>query len=247
MKRYIPDFITSLNLLCGTLGVIFTFYERLDIAFFLMLASAVFDFLDGFSARLLGAYSDLGKELDSLSDLVSFGVLPAMILFRLTAGNACCCVIYEDINLWSLFPVLIAVFSGIRLAKFNTDQRQTSSFIGLPTPACAMICGSLAYFVSREPESFLASWAAGPVFIPTLSAVMSFLLICELPMFSMKIHRNEPKNMTFRLRIAFFAAVAAIVVLVLSLRLNWSLTVLLSFVAYILLNAVAAIAKLAKK
>ena len=83
IKKYIPDFITSMNLLCGVIGVVFAFKCRFDMAFYFMLAAAVFDFMDGFVARLLGAYSDLGKELDSLSDVVSFGVLPSVMLYSL--------------------------------------------------------------------------------------------------------------------------------------------------------------------
>jgi len=233
-----------MNLLCGVLGVIVTFHGRTDVAFVLMLMAAVFDFFDGFSARMLGAYSDLGKELDSLSDLVSFGVLPAMMLFKTSVdtGTCSCCTIYEDITLWSLFPVLIAVFSGIRLAKFNVDPRQTSSFIGLATPSCAMICGSLAFYAARCPESFLASWCAGPVFIPVLSVVLSGLLISEIPMFSMKIHKGDPKDGTFWLRIAFLAIIVISAIVVAALRINWSLIVLLSFLSYVVLNIVFDIA-----
>lgn len=238
IKRYIPDFITSLNLLCGVLGVIFVFQGRTDVAFVLMLMAAVFDFCDGFSARMLGAYSDLGKELDSLSDLVSFGVLPAMMLFKTSASSCCCGVIYGEITWWSLFPVLIAVFSGVRLAKFNVDPRQSSSFIGLPTPACAMICGSLAFFAARQPESCVAAWCSGPVFISVLSVALSYLLVSEIPMFSMKIHKGEPKDGTFWLRISFLAVVAICAIVVAAVRLNWSLIVLLSFLSYVILNVV---------
>lgn len=125
MKRlisYIPDFITSMNLLCGVIGVVFAFKCRFDMAFYFMLAAAVFDFLDGFVARLLGAYSDLGKELDSLSDVVSFGVLPSVMLYSLMKTF----MFGESLVCW--VPLLIAVFSGIRLAKFNVDTRQHSSF-----------------------------------------------------------------------------------------------------------------------
>lgn len=136
MKRlisYIPDFITSMNLLCGVIGVVFAFKCRFDMAFYFMLAAAVFDFLDGFVARLLGAYSDLGKELDSLSDVVSFGVLPSVMLYSLMKTF----MFGESLVCW--VPLLIAVFSGIRLAKFNVDTRQHSSFGTSYSGVCAAV------------------------------------------------------------------------------------------------------------
>ena len=165
LKQYIPNTITSMNLLCGVLGVIAALEARFDWAFYLMLFGAVCDFCDGLTARLLKAYSPLGKELDSLADLVTFGVLPSLMLHEMmrvcTFGN----------SIWCYVPLLIAVFSGLRLAKFNIDERQHSSFLGLPTPACAMICGSLCYFIAHDMQTFLATWASGFVFIPLLSVI----------------------------------------------------------------------------
>ena len=135
--KHIPNTITSTNLLCGVLGVICTLKGSLDTAFILMLAAAVCDFCDGLAARLLKAYSELGKQLDSLADMVSFGVLPSLMMYSLMVqaqGDSWICYV----------PLLIAVFSALRLAKFNIDERQSDSFIGLATPACAIICGSFA-------------------------------------------------------------------------------------------------------
>ena len=131
--RHIPNSITSMNLLFGVMGVIYTFKGNFETAFLLMLAAAVCDFCDGLSARLLNAYSDVGKELDSLADMVSFGLLPSLMLHRLmaTIGSE---------SFLSYIPLIIAVLSALRLAKFNVDERQTDNFIGLATPACAMIC-----------------------------------------------------------------------------------------------------------
>ena len=166
-----------MNLFCGLMGVIFTFKGQLDIAFYLMLAAAACDFCDGFAARLLGAYSDLGKELDSLADMVSFGALPALMAHRLMVLNG------TD-GIWCYIPLLVAVFSALRLAKFNIDERQSDSFIGLPTPACAMICGSFAYYVFKDPSSVMCGWAASRFFIPAASLVLSFLLVSEIPSIS---------------------------------------------------------------
>ena len=154
IKKHIPNAITSLNLIFGVIGIIALFEPELHaIAYFpflCMLTAVLFDFCDGLAARLLGAYSPLGKELDSLADMVSFGVLPALMM-------------YFNCSIWAAggiavffawIPLLIAVFSAVRLAKFNLDERQHSSFIGLPTPASALICGSLCCLLGDLPDSF---------------------------------------------------------------------------------------------
>ncbi len=228
--KHIPNTITSMNLLCGVLGVTFTFQGRFDIAFYLMLAAAVCDFCDGLSARMLNAYSPLGKELDSLADMVSFGLLPSLMLHRLMimAGNA---------GIWTYVPLLIAIFSALRLAKFNIDERQSENFIGLATPACAMICGSFAYYVANDPGSVLYSWAASIWVIPVASLVLSLLLVSEIPMFSMKFKKNvKAGTPVHRKRVAFAGVFIVATVLVILLGLNWSMIFLLLFVTYIIMN-----------
>lgn len=240
MKRlisYIPDFITSMNLLCGVIGVVFAFKCRFDMAFYFMLAAAVFDFLDGFVARLLGAYSDLGKELDSLSDVVSFGVLPSVMLYSLMKTF----MFGESLVCW--VPLLIAVFSGIRLAKFNVDTRQHSSFLGLPTPACALLCASLSYFVCSTPDTFLSVWVAGPIFVPVLSVVLCFLLVCDLPMFSFKFSKEDSRTLKLK-RLTYILLLVVVAVVCICLSLNWSLIVMLAIVLYLFENVVYYFAKI---
>lgn len=224
--RHIPNTITSMNLLCGVLGVIFSFEGRFDIAFYLMLAAAVCDFFDGFAARLLKAYSAIGKELDSLADMVSFGVLPSLMLHRFMIAIG-----YEGILAY--IPLVISVFSALRLAKFNVDDRQTENFIGLATPACAMWCGSLIYFSYMGfTVPFLpvdSSW-----FLPVASIVLSLLLVSEIPMFSMKYKKGSESN---PIRIAFIVFVLAVAVVCLIFKLNWSCIVLLAMTFYIVWNA----------
>lgn len=230
--KIIPNTITSMNLLCGAVGVICTLEGRPDLAFPLMIAAAVADFFDGFAARLLGAYSDIGKELDSLADDISFGLLPALMMFGVMRGNG-----YEYI---CFIPLLIAVFSALRLAKFNIDERQHSSFLGLPTPACAMLCGSLAYYVSGHPEGWLASVCATPYFIPVLSIILSALLVCEIPMFSMKTGKNGDKR-TKALQLSFFAFFVVAIAVTIATGSNWSIAVFASFSFYILVNVAASL------
>ncbi|MBO4446923.1 MAG: CDP-diacylglycerol--serine O-phosphatidyltransferase [Bacteroidales bacterium] len=235
IKKHIPNAITSLNLLCGTVALVFAFKGRFDIAFPLMLLASVFDFCDGLAARLLHAYSPMGKELDSLADMVSFGVLPAVMLYKLMLT----CNFGE--NPLSLVCLLLAVFSGLRLAKFNVDERQTESFLGLPTPASALLCGSLCYFVAYSPASFLAFWCAGQIFLPLLTAALCALLVCELPMFSMKLGTGSADKTLKWKRIIFAVLVVLVVIFTFATGQNWSLAVFLSFTLYIVKNLVYAI------
>ena len=219
-----------MNLLCGVLGVIFTFQGALDLAFYLMILAAVFDFLDGFAARMLKAYSPMGKELDSLADLISFGLLPALMIHRrLVEGGMT--------GFWIYVPVIICIFSALRLAKFNVDDRQSENFLGLPTPACAMWCGSLIYAADRGVMTVAGLLSERYIMI-IAPVVLAILLVSEIPMFSMKFKKGSEYN---RLRLCFIGVIAASSVAILALNINWSYIVLLTFTAYIILNLLRAL------
>ena len=219
-----------MNLLCGILGVIFTFQGALDLAFYLMILAAVFDFLDGFSARMLKAYSPMGKELDSLADLISFGLLPALMIHRrLVEGGMT--------GFWIYVPVIICIFSALRLAKFNVDDRQGENFLGLPTPACAMWCGSLIYAADRGVMTVAGLLSERYIMI-IAPVVLALLLVSEIPMFSMKFKKGSEYN---RLRLCFIGVIAASSVAIHALNINWSYIVLLTFTAYIILNLLRAL------
>jgi len=221
-----------MNLFCGCLGVVAAMRYHIELAFLLMLAGAVCDFFDGFVARLLKVSSPMGKELDSIADTVSFGLLPAIMLSLTLASNT------GMRNPISWTPLLIAVFSGLRLAKFNIDTRQTNSFLGLPTPACAMICGSLAYFCAvgqSVTEHTIAHVLSSACVILPLTIFLCVLLVCEIPMFSLKMHRDDTIGPA---RITFVCVAIASLLLTLALCLNWSFAVLLTFIAYILINII---------
>ena len=236
LRKHIPNLITSISLLCGAMGVIFAFSGRLDRAFYLMLAAAACDFLDGFAARLLHAYSDMGKELDSLADLVSFGVLPAMMLVNLKAA-----VNFGDTPLMWV-PVLLVAFTALRLARYNVTDGGTQYFAGLPAPSCGLICGSLCYFVSCEPASFLALWVLNDWFIPVLTVALCALLVSRIPMFSAKFSLKDPVPVN-RKRIAFAVDIVLIIAIVAATGLNWSMVVLLGFVTYVVMNVILAALK----
>lgn len=182
IKKHIPNTITCCNLISGCIATSFAFGGSPKLALLWIIIGAMFDFFDGMSARLLHVSSPIGKELDSLADDVTFGVAPATIVFSQLY------VMEYPSFLESLRPVLpyaafiIAAFSALRLAKFNLDERQSTSFIGVPTPANALFWGSLIVF---NPEWLTVhSWSV--FIILALILITSYLLVCELPLFALK-------------------------------------------------------------
>lgn len=180
--RNIPNTITCCNLFSGCIAAYMAFQGNYQLALTFIVIGAVFDFFDGMTARLLHVSSPIGKELDSLADDITFGLAPAAIAFSLFKE-----VHYPDflMPLAEIMPYtafLIAVFSGLRLAKFNIDSRQTSSFIGMPTPANALFWASL----SVGGHAFVVSDSFNAIYLFILVVVMSLLLVAELPMFSLK-------------------------------------------------------------
>ena len=229
LKKYIPNSITSMNALAGGIGVVFALQGRPDYAFICMLAAAVFDFCDGLAARMLNAYSPMGKELDSLADMVSFGVLPAVTLIGTMQ--------LKGVDSWTeVIPVFLAVMSALRLAKFNVDERQSTDFIGVATPTAAIICGSLCYFSLHSTA--LDSLVGSPWFLPAVAVVLGLLLVSEIPMFGMKVAKGH-KLMDTK-RIVFLCLAAAAVLFVVIAGCNWSLAVLLIFTLYVLENLLLA-------
>lgn len=191
IKKHIPNCITCMNLASGCVAIVMASQEEFLWAALFILLGSVFDFFDGMVARLLNVKSEIGKELDSLSDVVSFGVAPAMIMYKLL------CSLMPESTYVPFVAFLLAVFSGYRLAKFNVDTRQTCSFIGLPTPANALFMTSLAALQDpRTPSGWLnldCSLIINPAVVLFLIVLFSYLLICELPMFSLKF-----KNLKWR-------------------------------------------------
>lgn len=198
LVRHLPNALTCANLICGCLGVIAVFNYPVEAAYFIW-AACFFDFLDGFVARLLKVSSPIGKELDSLADVVSFGVLPAMTMFRWIDVNA-------DAGWMPYLALMIAVFSALRLAKFNIDENQTDSFIGVPTPANALFITALVFL----PESLRSLVFTGPVLVG-ITIIFSLLLVAPFKLFALKI-----KNFGWRgneVRFTFLALAVFLLVL----------------------------------
>ena len=190
MKKHIPNLITCLNVTSGALAIYMAFNGNLLIAAWLVILAMVFDFFDGFAARLLRVKSDMGKELDSLADMVSFGVMPAVMAYFLIRETFCSSepgeTYYWVERVLSVVPLLVPAFSAYRLAKFNLDTRQTHSFIGLPTPSNALFWVMLVFCLYYRPDFFMMAWGNAWL-LAVCSLVFAILLISEVPMFSLKL------------------------------------------------------------
>ena len=196
ITRHIPNTITSLNLFSGCLAITFAFRGFLDIAVYCIFAAAVFDFFDGFAARLLKAYSPMGLQLDSLADMVSFGVAPAVLLHVVLYNNIGASMDKLPLLAVSVIPFVLAVFSGLRLAKFNIDTRQSESFIGMPTPACTLLVASTV--LASLHNECVARILANDWLIIIGSIVLSLLLVSEIPMFSLKFKKQSSRSAFFK-------------------------------------------------
>ena len=195
IKRNIPNLITLTNLACGLAAIVFSLNNNLYFAGTSIFFGAILDFFDGLSARLLKVSSDLGKQLDSMADMVTFGVAPGMIMFQMIK------ISNIDHNTYiAYFGFIITIFSAIRLAKFNIDTKQTSSFIGLPTPAAAIFIASLP-IISKYNITIIFNDIS---FLILTSIILSLFLVSNLTLFSLKIKKGEDwKNKENIIRIIF--------------------------------------------
>ena len=181
IKQLIPNTLTSLNLFSGCIGIVFAFNNQLEYAAAMIWVAGIFDFLDGFSARILKVSSEIGKQLDSLADMVTFGVLPGVILYQMILSAQ-----MMGSNNYPYLPFIafiITVFSAVRLAKFNIDTRQSDTFIGLPTPANA-ICVSAFPFMTQSLGSLSMEQIIIALILYTL--LFSWLLVAEIKMLALK-------------------------------------------------------------
>ena len=190
MKRHIPNLLTLLNLLSGSIGVIFVFTSDLRMVSLMIAISLGFDFMDGAAARLLNVKSELGKELDSLADLVSFGLLPSLIAYKILADVSPNFLMYT--------PLLMTLMSAYRLGKFNIDERQATNFICLPTPANAIFWSSFPLIINGNTNTLwlmiMSLFAMDPIVISICVGLCSFLLVAEIPLFSFKFENFLWKN-----------------------------------------------------
>lgn len=192
-KKQIPNLITFLNLICGLLALIHAFNGNYNEAFSLVCLGIFFDFWDGFFARIFNAQSPLGVQLDSLADMVTSGVVPGVVMYKMLSD------IQENQDIYNLtsetfymgavpyIGFIITIASCFRLAKFNIDDRQTDSFIGLPTPANALLIMSIPMILFANQYEWLSNILSNPYFLVGLSFVSAYLLNAEIPLFSLKV------------------------------------------------------------
>ena len=203
ISKHIPNAITCANLFCGCIGIVFAFKGDLSTAATAVFLSAIFDFFDGFAARLLRAYSAIGKELDSLADIVSFGLLPSVIIYEFFLKAV---QLTNSDSRLSYFAFIIPVFSAIRLAKFNIDERQTDNFIGLPTPACAILIASFPFILTRYTGTINAVFY-NPYILVCFCLLISLLMVVEIPMLSLKFKNYGVVPNIFRYLLLLISAI----------------------------------------
>ncbi len=254
IKKHIPNTITSMNLLCGCFAIVAAFNEQLTWSAMLIGLAAIFDFFDGLVARLLHVHSEIGKQLDSLADVISFGAVPGIIMFHFISadlGDYYTPINERSINhlLLSSVAFIIPVLSAVRLAKFNIDPRQSDSFIGVPTPANAILIGSLILIMDLQLnlniyspaaletntllkpfELTIASLLYNPYVLGAICIIMSLLLVAELPLFALKF-----KNLSWADNKTRFLFIIISVGLLITLKLI-ALPIIIVF--YILLSII---------
>jgi CDP-diacylglycerol--serine O-phosphatidyltransferase len=251
MKLFtVPNLITLGNLLCGCVAIVFAFNGNLAWAAYLVGIAAVLDFLDGFVARALKQYSPVGKDLDSLADMVTFGVVPGVVMFQLM--RAALIADDEGLGMWGMtkldllaYPLafvafLITLFSALRLAKFNNDTRQSDSFIGVPTPANSILICSfplIATYINNKYSGDIVgfdqavfSFIINPWVLTGITLIMSYLLISEIPLFALKFKSFKWKGN--EIRYSFLAAAVIMLVLLKFIALP------LIIVLYVLMSVV---------
>ncbi|MBR2947530.1 MAG: CDP-diacylglycerol--serine O-phosphatidyltransferase [Bacteroidales bacterium] len=230
--KQIPNSITCLNLISGVIAIIFSFNEQFDYAVLAIIVAALFDFMDGLAARMFKAYSDMGKELDSLADTVSFGVAPSLIGFNYLNG-------FPDIPTYSSYIILVmAALSAVRLAKFNLDTRQSENFLGLPVPANGLFFSSLITLAYHYPQVANSIVHSGYI-IPLLAIFLGLLLVSEIPMFSMKL--KSLKWRENRIRYTFLIIIIPVSVAIYLLGIHWTGIISFIFGSYIIANIAIAL------
>lgn len=232
LVKHIPNAITCGNLLCGCLGIIEVFNGRLTNASLLMLVAGILDFFDGFVARLLHVQSPIGKELDSLADMVTFGALPGFIMYYLIGYDYNSGIF--SINNWCYVALLIPIFSALRLAKFNIDTRQSDQFIGVPTPANAIFLGSFPFLFQNSLFMQMAISQANliQILLVFICIICSLMLVAPLPLIALKFKNFHWKGNEARFSLIGISALLLISLQTLALPLIIILYVLFSLVVF---------------
>ncbi len=198
----IPNALTILNLFFGCISIVYALEGELRMAAIMMLLAFHADIFDGMSARLLKVQSSIGKELDSLADLVSFGLAPAVVMHMMMRDTLAVDHFSFQMSpkewIFLLIPFLLTIFSALRLAKFNVDENQTNKFIGLPTPANALMVLSLPLIAYKQPDSFVLDIFSNPIGVIAYSFIVSFLMIAPIELYGLKLKGFKWQENKFR-------------------------------------------------
>ena len=201
MSKHIPNLLTISNLICGCIALYLTFQGELVFTAYFIGLAAIFDFMDGAAARLLNISNPIGKELDSLADMVSFGLVPGSVVFHLLEES--------PLSQYSFMALVIPIFSAYRLAKFNIDENQNENFIGLPTPANCLVFVSIPLITTFNSDSTIAYLFEIPEILLIITILMSLALVSRINMFSLKFKNLKFQDNKFR----FFIITMSIILL----------------------------------
>lgn len=198
LKKHIPNLLTLGNLFCGTLATIFAIEGNFKLVALLVVMGIVFDFFDGFAARLLKVTGELGKQLDSLADMVTSGVVPGLVMLGLLKENSTEIITFSnETSIAAYIPylgLLLTLGACYRLAKFNIDTRQSTSFIGLPTPAMSLFVIFLPLIKVTESVEFVKNLLDNNYFLMLITVLLTYLMNAELPLFSLKVKNFSIKD-----------------------------------------------------
>mgnify|MGYP000315459542 FL=1 len=241
IKKHIPNLLTLGNLFCGTLAAIFAVINDYEFAAFFVILGIVFDFFDGFAARLLNVSGELGKQLDSLADMVTSGVVPGIIMFSLLSPNNNFGLNVEGTNfmIWGslkfapiqLIGLILTLGACYRLAKFNIDTRQSDSFIGLPTPAMSLFVISLPLIQQYSTIEFAQNLITNNYFLVIITLLLTYLMNAELPLFSLKFKDYSVKNNVIKYLFLVVSLLMIVFLHYISIPLIISLYVVLSVIS----------------
>ncbi|TVZ25553.1 CDP-diacylglycerol--serine O-phosphatidyltransferase [Gillisia sp. Hel_I_86] len=246
LKKHIPNIITGLNMLCGSIAAIFAVQGNLIMAALFVGLGIFFDFFDGLAARALNVKSEVGLQLDSLADMITSGLVPGIVMYQLFlralpgisdptadswSADAASTWLEWDIPFLAIFGLLIVVASGYRLAKFNIDDRQTDSFIGLPTPANALLILSLPLILVYQPHPIAVSLILNEWFLVGLTLFSCYILNAEVPLFALKFSDWSFKQNKLRYSFIAFCLVMIVIFQFIAIPLIIASYILLSIIS----------------
>lgn len=227
--KNIPNLITSANLLLGSVACVFALSGDINLSIYLILISSILDFLDGFLARLLKSASEFGKQLDSLADLISFGLAPSFLIYKVVEINS----IFPGLLIF--LPFLIVIFTALRLAKFNIDQNQVHEFKGLPSPASALFIISMVWYINNVSGG-ITDQILKPYYLGTIIIALSFLMVSNIKMFSLKIKLKNIKNHFYPVILIILSLILILLFGVIGISMSIILYIFMSVIKLVINN-----------